>query len=119
MTRARPTRSHPSSEPRSRTHDDLAQEWLYLAIYFQGVTALRLGENENCIMCRGESSCIIPIAPAAVHTRPDGSRLAIRHFTEYLEQFPDDLGVRWLLNVAHMTLGEYPGKVDPSISSVA
>ncbi|HLJ11765.1 MAG TPA: CRTAC1 family protein, partial [Planctomycetaceae bacterium] len=76
-------------------------------------TALRQGENENCIMCRGESSCILPISPAAVHTNPDGSRLAIRHFTEYLEQFPDDLEVKWPLNVAHMTLGEYPDKVDP------
>ena len=64
-------------------------------------------------MCRGESSCILPIAPAAVHTNPAGSRLAIRHFTEYLEQFPSDLGARWLLNLAHMTLGEHPGKVDP------
>jgi len=93
--------------------DDLAQEFLYLVIFRQGVTALRMGENDNCIMCRGESSCIIPIAPAAVHTKPDGSRLAIRHFREYLDQFPHDLGVRWLLNVACMTLGEYPAKVDP------
>src|SRR5262249_18616281 len=91
----------------------LAQRWLYTIIYLQGVTALRRGENENCIACRGESSCILPIAPAAVHTNPAGSRLAIQHFTEYLEQFPEDLGVRWLLNVAHMTLGDYPNKVDP------
>ena len=77
------------------------------------MTALRRGETDNCVMCRGESSCILPIAPAAVHTNPTGSRLAIRHFTEYLEQFPDDLDVRWLLNLAHMTLGEHPDKVDP------
>ena len=77
------------------------------------MTALRRGENENCIECRGESSCILPISPAAVHTNPTGSRLAIRHFTEYLRQFPNDLEVRWLLNLAHMTLGEYPTKVDP------
>ena len=63
-------------------------------------------------MCRGESSCILPIAPAAVHADVIGSRLAIRHFTEYLEKFPDDHDVRWLLNVAHMTLGEYPDRVD-------
>ncbi len=93
--------------------DHVAAEWLYTIIYFQGVTALRRGENDNCIMCRGESSCILPIALAAVHQKPEGSRLAIVHFTEYLEQFPDDLGVRWLLNLAHMTLGEHPGKVDP------
>ncbi len=91
---------------------ELAGRWLYTVIYFQGVTALRRGENDNCIMCRGESSCIFPIAPAAVHTNPLGSRLAIEKFTEYLARFPDDLAVRWLLNLAHMTLGEYPGQVD-------
>ena len=103
------------SEARSHVEsaDRVAQEFLFTIIYFQGVAALRRGENENCIMCRGESSCILPIAPAAVHTNPAGSRLAIHHFTEYLEQFPDDLGARWLLNLAHMTLGEHPGKVDP------
>ena len=91
--------------------DALAELGLYTVIYFQGVAALRRGENDNCIMCRGESSCIIPIVPAAVHANPTGSRQAIRHFTEYLEQFPDDLGIRWLLNLAHMTLGEYPDRV--------
>jgi len=89
-----------------------AEAWLYSVVYFQGVTALRRGETDNCIMCRGESSCIIPVAPSAIHTNPEGARLAIRHFTEYLEKFPDDLQVRWLLNVAHMVLGEHPEKVD-------
>src|SRR5262249_49747305 len=91
----------------------LAKEGLYTLIYFQGVTALRRGETDNCIMCRGEQSCILPIAPAALHANATGSRLAIRHFSEYLDQFPDDLEVRWLLNVAHMTLGEHPDKVAP------
>ena len=94
-------------------NDRMAQRGLYSVIFYQGVTALRRGENENCILCRGESSCIIPISAAAVHINPEGSRLAIGHFTEYLEQFPDDLDVRWLLNLAHMTLGEHPQKVDP------
>jgi hypothetical protein len=90
----------------------LASQALATVIYVQGVTALRRGENDNCIMCRGESSCILPISPAAVHTIPAGSRLAIEHFTEYLEQFPTDIEVCWLLNLAHMTLGEYPDRVD-------
>jgi hypothetical protein len=91
----------------------LARQALYSVVYLQGVTALRRGENDNCIMCRGESSCILPIAPAAVHAFPEGSRLAIKHFSEYLDRFGDDLEVRWLLNVAYMTLGEHPHKVDP------
>lgn len=89
------------------------KEWLYTVIYYQGVTALRTGENDNCVMCRGQSACIFPIAPAAVHTNPAGSRHAVRHFTEYLREFPDDLEVKWLLNLAHATLGEHPDGVDP------
>lgn len=92
---------------------DRGRAGTYAAIFLQGLTALRRGETENCVMCRGESSCIIPISPAAVHVNPAGSSLAIKHFSEYLERFPDDLEVRWLLNVAHMTLGEHPHKVDP------
>jgi FG-GAP-like repeat/ASPIC and UnbV len=91
----------------------MGQENLYTVIYFQGIAALRRGETENCVMCRGESSCILPISAAAVHTIPAGSRLAVSRFTEYLDKFPDDLEVRWLLNIAHMTLGEYPQKVAP------
>lgn len=91
---------------------ELARVSLYSIIAFQGVTALRRGETDNCVMCRGESSCILPIASAAIHTKPLGSRLAIKHFTEYLERFPDDLEIRWLLNVAHMTLGEHPDGMD-------
>ena len=92
--------------------EELARKMLATVIYCQGISALRLGENQNCIMCRGESSCIVPISPAAVHTNPTGSRLAIKHFMEYLDQFPDDLDISWLLNLAHMTLGEYPDGVD-------
>ncbi|HEV3384686.1 MAG TPA: CRTAC1 family protein [Gemmata sp.] len=93
------------------THQE--RELLYTIIFYKGVSALRMGENDNCVMCRGESSCIFPIAPAAVHTNPTGSRLAIEQFSEYLRLFPDDLEVKWLLNLAHMTLGEHPDKVNP------
>jgi hypothetical protein len=91
----------------------LATDWLYTIIYFQGITGIRCGENENCVMCQGESACIFPISKAAVHTDQRGSRAAVRYFSEYLDRFPDDLEVRWLLNLAHMTLGEYPQGVDP------
>ncbi len=93
-------------------HERLSNRMLYSVIFLEGVAAMRRGENDNCVMCRGDSSCILPIVPAARHANPTGSRLAIKYFTEYLDQFPNDLEVRWLLNVAHMTLGEYPEKVD-------
>lgn len=91
----------------------IARDFLYTIIYNQGVTAMRRGENENCIACRGESSCILPISKGAVHQNPEGSNIAIKHFMEYLAKFPDDPEVRWLLNIAYMTLDQHPGKVPP------
>jgi len=90
----------------------VAEKYLYTVIYLQAVTSLRRGETENCVKCRGEGSCILPLSPSAKHTDQSGSRLAIKYFTEYLDKFPEDLEVRWLLNVAHMTLGQYPEGVD-------
>jgi hypothetical protein len=76
-----------------------------------GILAFRKGEVDNCIGCVGSSSCILPIAREAIHTKPAGSRQAIQYFKEYLEQAPGDLRIRWVLNLAYMTLGEYPEKV--------
>jgi ASPIC and UnbV/FG-GAP-like repeat len=77
----------------------------------RGVAALRRGETENCVACCIGASCIFPLAPEAVHQSPSGSREAIGRFTTYLKQRPEDLGVQWLLNVAYMTLGDYPRRV--------
>ena len=78
-----------------------------------GIIALRQGEVDNCIGCVGPSSCILPLSKAAFHTKPSGSRKAVKYLTEYLEIAPGDLRVRWVLNLAYMTLGEYPDKVPP------
>ena len=95
----------------AESYESLAEEFLYTVIYLQGVVGLRRGEDDNCLQCRGDGACIFPLCPTAIHRDPTGSRLAIRHFTEYLQEFPDDIGIRWLLNLAYMTLGEHPTKV--------
>jgi hypothetical protein len=76
-----------------------------------GLNALRRGEIENCLECVGPSSCIFPIDESAVHRQREGSREAIKQFAAYLRSKPGDLRFRWLLNVAYMTLGEYPDGV--------
>ncbi len=76
-----------------------------------GIVALRRGEIDNCLECIGPSSCIFPISRDAVHKNPEGSRDAVRWFTEYLKDAPRDLRIIWLLNIAYMTLGEHPDKV--------
>lgn len=72
---------------------------------------LRLGEQENCLANHTATSCLFPIESSGRHILPRGSRGAIPILNEQLAQFPDDLGARWLLNIAYMTLGEWPDKV--------
>lgn len=72
---------------------------------------LRLGEQENCLINHTSASCIFPIASLGFHQLPRGSRKAIEHYTALLTRNPDALQYRWLLNIAYMTLGEYPQNV--------
>jgi hypothetical protein len=72
---------------------------------------LRLGEQENCLANHNADSCLFPLRPKAYHVLPRGSEGAIALYSQQLAKFPDDLSARWLLNIAYMTLGEYPDKV--------
>lgn len=75
------------------------------------ISYLRLGEQENCADHHTASSCILPIRGDGVHRIKRGSRGAIEQYTSMLKDYPEDLEFRWLLNVAAMTLGEYPDGV--------
>lgn len=79
------------------------------------LSALRLGEQENCILNHTSASCIIPIAKEGQHQKPEGSALAFDLYREILTAKPDDLTSRYLLNVAAMTLGKYPHDVPPQM----
>ncbi len=72
---------------------------------------LRAGEAANCLLNHNADSCIFPIQGGGVHQLPEGSRSAVTVLTELLNRFPGDLRARWLLNIAYMTLGEYPAGV--------
>jgi hypothetical protein len=76
-----------------------------------GVAHLRRGELENCVHDHNADRCLFPIRGGGRHDLPSGSRAAVLHFSRALELDPSDLEARWLLNLAHMTLGQYPGKV--------
>ncbi len=105
--------SHSAGDPApNRAHGDPSRDRVELTAVL-GIIALRRGEIDNCVACVGPSSCILPIASAAIHKQQAGSREAIAYFNDYLEDRPGDLRVRWLLNLAYMTLGEYPAGVPP------
>jgi len=81
------------------------------ALFRLGIAYQRLGENENCVNCNNGESCLLPIRGAGVHEKQIGSRNAVKYFEAFLEHEPDNVSVRWLLNIAYMTLGEHPEKV--------
>lgn len=83
--------------------------WKSLAMAY-----LRLGERSNCIHSHAAESCIIPMKGMGIHEFPRGSENAIRIYEKLLESDSADLESKWLLNLAHMTLGWYPEKVPPA-----
>ncbi len=60
----------------------------------------------------GGDDALSPGPPGGPPSSPDdrraGPREAIRIFTDYLAEWPDDLRVRWLLNEAYRQAGKYP-----------
>ncbi len=71
----------------------------------------RLGEQRNCLEYHGAEVCIMPFRGGGIHQIREGSRRATEVFTDVLRQYPGDFQSRWLFNVAHMTLGQYPERV--------
>ena len=78
---------------------------------FLAISYFRHGELQNCIHDHSSASCIIPIAPLAIHHQTDGSRGAVKLYTQILEKEPHNFEARWMLNLSYMTLGQYPDSV--------
>ena len=72
---------------------------------------LKLGEQSNCLSPSGRLFCVLPLDNSLAYRDKTGSTNAITYLTELLELDPDDVRHRWLLNIAHMTLGTYPDGV--------
>lgn len=83
-----------------------------------GVANLRLGETQNCTARHTASSCILPLRGESLHVEQDPSRQAIAAFTDALASGPNPtlaLSLRWLLNIAYMTIGGYPDQVPETL----
>jgi hypothetical protein len=79
-----------------------------------GTAHLHKAEMDNGIFQRPGDRCLFP-PPAGRRQRPlvkpQDALKAIDYFTKYLEAKPDDLAVRWLLNLSYRLMGRYPTDV--------
>ncbi len=76
-----------------------------------GTAYLHKSEMENDVYTAPGDRCIFPPAKASAYKKTADSEKAIAYFLKYLQQKPDELEVKWLLNLAYMTLGKYPDGV--------
>jgi hypothetical protein len=79
----------------------------------RAVAYMRLGEQENCVAHHTGDSCLFPIRGGGVHVERRGSLAAVAAFESILARRPDDLVVKWLLNISCMTLGRGPETIRP------
>src|SRR2546422_9043506 len=66
---------------------------------------------ENAVFSAHAGRCLFPMRPDLQYRKTSNAERAAQHFLRYLEQKPDDLEVKWLLNIACMNTGRYPSRV--------
>jgi tetratricopeptide (TPR) repeat protein len=76
-----------------------------------GIIYLHKSGIENEVFKAPGRRCLFPMRREDAYAKTDDSRKAIQYFLRYLEASPPELEVRWLLNLAYMTVGEYPEEV--------
>jgi len=93
-------------------YPDLEKRFLMLQETY-AIGNLRKGEVDNCLVMTSQDRCVFPLRPGGVHHAQEGADTARQAFEEFLAKQPDDIEVRWLLNVSYMLLGRYPKDVPP------
>jgi len=79
-----------------------------------GVAYLHKSEMANDVYRNPVDRCTFPPRANLCYQQTGDSEKAINYFTKYLElvpERPDAVQVKWLLNLAYMTLGKYPDGV--------
>jgi tetratricopeptide (TPR) repeat protein len=79
-----------------------------------GVAYFHKSEMENDVYLHPGTRCLFPPRTPQSYNITADSEKAIAYFLKYLAQKPerpDALQVKWLLNLAYMTLGKYPAGV--------
>jgi len=76
-----------------------------------GIAYLHKAEMDNDVYRHPGDRCIFPPRKPERYAKPDASEKAIEFLTRYLERRPETNDIKWELNLAYMTLGQYPDAV--------
>ncbi len=79
-----------------------------------GTSYLHLAEMENGVYRdAGTIDIFPPLNPGDHFAKTANSQRALTYFLAFLNRAPNDLQVKWLLNLTYVTLGQYPDQVPP------
>ena len=78
---------------------------------FLGIAHLHKAELDNGVYDSPGNRCLLEMVPGRSFEKKVDSERAVHYFLNYLERKPDEIEVKWLLNLAYMTLGSYPDGV--------
>ena len=100
----------------ARTFADGIPDALPRLLETLGLAHWHKSELDNGVYRAPGDFCLFPPAPGVNTALPQtaSSRKAVEYFEQYLARKPDDLEVKWLLNMAYLTLGGYPSAVPPA-----
>jgi tetratricopeptide (TPR) repeat protein len=79
-----------------------------------GVAYFHKSEMQNDVYREPGELCTFPPSESVCYRQTSDSQKAVEYMTQYLElqpERPDVVQVKWLLNIAYMTLGKYPAGV--------
>lgn len=80
-----------------------------------GIAYLHAAEMANGVYDQPADRCLMsPKGLMARLPKTDDAKHAIEYFEKYLARKPDELEVKWLLNIAYMMTGAYPSGVPPA-----
>ena len=73
----------------------------------------KLAQDENCLRRKQAARCAVPPHAEGARAGREAARKAIALYEQMAEEAPDDMVVRWMLNLAYMWAGEHPDGVRP------
>jgi tetratricopeptide (TPR) repeat protein len=76
-----------------------------------GIAYLHKAEMDNEVYRHPGERCIFPPQKSVKYEKTDASQKAIEFLTRFLERKPDTTDIKWELNLAYMSLGQYPDGV--------
>lgn len=95
--------------------DEVDEQIMIALIEDLGLAWLRLAENQNCVALHTPASCTLPIREEGVHDLAEPSRRSAEQFLRSLENRPEEIQTRWLLNLTRMLSGDYPDGIPETL----